>query len=172
LASSKSGGITEEAARANAAEKRRIAAACAEETLRLQRVKLVNQLRAWEHAERLRRFIAAFEQKGDQSPEAQSWLEWANLQVQELDPLCSALKAITDPSVELDEYFEGRGPWEKQPRDWWYIDSKEQSFLESVEDSEDELEEEANEGSTSGQTDDHETKPAWHPNQWYTRLHR
>ncbi len=162
----------EEAARANAAEKRRIAAARAEETLRLQRLKLVNQLRAWEHAERLRRFIAAFEQKEDQSPEAQSWLEWANLQVQELDPLCSDLKTTTDPSVELDEYFKGRGPWEKQPRDWWYIDSKERSFLESVEDSEDELVEEANEGHTSRQTDDNETKPAWHPNQWYTRLHR
>lgn len=161
----------EEAARANEAEKHRIAAARAEETLRLQRVKLVVQLRAWEHAERLRRFIAAFEQKGDQSPEAQSWLEWANLQVQELDPLCSDLKAITDPSVELSEYFKGRDPWTKQPRDWWYIDSKKRSFLEPVEDSEDELEEEANEGNTSGQTDD-ETKPVWHPNQWYTRLHR
>lgn len=162
----------EEAARANEAEKRRIAAARAEETLRLQRVKLVVQLRAWEHAERLRRFIAAFEQKRDQSQEAQAWLEWANLQVQELDPLYSDLKTITDPSVELDEYFEGRGPWEKQPRDWWYIDSEERSSLESGEDSEDELEEEASEGNTSGRTNDNETKPAWHPNQWYTRLHR
>lgn len=41
-----------------------------------------------------------------------------------------------------------------------------------VEDSEDELEKEANEGSTSGQTDDKETKPAWRANQWYARLHR
>jgi hypothetical protein len=161
----------EEAARANEAEQRRIAAARTEETLRLQRVKLVNQLRAWERAGRLRRFIAAFEQKGDQSPEAQSWLEWANLQVQELDPLYSDLKTITDPSVELDEYFKGRGPWEKQPRDWWYIDSKERSFLEPVADSANELEKEASEGNTSCRTDD-ETRPAWHPNQWYTRLHR
>jgi len=74
--------------------------------------------------------------------------------------------------VELDEYFEGRGPWEKQPMDWWYIDSKERSFLDSAEDSEDELEEEASVSNTSGQADDNETKPAWHPDQWYTRLHR
>lgn len=93
-------------------------------------------------------------------------------QVQELDPLCSDLKTITDPSVELDEYFEGRGPWEKQPMDWWYIDSKERSFLDSADDSEDEREEEASVSNTSGQTDDNETKPAWHPDQWYTRLHQ
>lgn len=162
----------EEAARANEAEERRIAAARAEETLRLQRVKLVNQLRAWERAERLRRFIAAFEQNGDQSPEAQSWLEWANLQVQELDPLCSHLKAITDPSVELSEYFKGRDPCTKQPKDWWYMDSKKRSFVDPVEDSEDELEEEANEENTSGQPNHRGTKSTWHPNQWYTRLHR
>jgi len=82
------------------------------------------------------------------------------------------LKTITNPSVELDEYFEGRGPWEKQPRDWWYIDSEERSSLESGEDSEDELDDEASEGNTSVRTHDNETKPAWHPNQWYTRLHR
>ena len=41
-----------------------------------------------------------------------------------------------------------------------------------VEDYKNELEEGANEGSTSGQTDDNETKSAWHANQWYARLHR
>lgn len=155
-------------AQAREAEKCRIAVARAEEKLRLQRVKLVNQLCAWERAERLRRFIVAFEQKGDQSPEVQAWLEWANLQVQSLDPLCSNLKALTDPRVPLSDYFRGRGSWEEQPRDWWYFDPKEQPILELVEDSE----EEASEVSTSNQSDGSETKPAWHPNQWYARLHR
>lgn len=140
--------------------------------LRLQRVKLVNSLRSWEHAERLRRFIAAFEQKGDQSPEAQAWLEWANLQVQELDPLCSNLKALTDPKVPISDYFTGRGSWEKEPRDWWYFDPKERSLLEAVEDSEKELEGEDAQVKTSSQSADHGTKPEWHPNQWYTRIHR
>jgi hypothetical protein len=163
----------ERAAREQAAEKRRIAAARAEEILRLQREKLVNQLCAWERAERLRRFIAAFEQKGDQSPEAQVWLEWANLQVQDLDPLCSKLKEITDPQVALSDYFTGRGSWEKQPRDWWDIAPKGRRPLpELAEDSGEEFEDEVGEGSASSQPDTLGAKPAWHPNQWYTRLHR
>lgn len=162
----------EREAREREAEKRRVAAARAQEILRLQRAKLVNNLRAWEQAERLRRFIAAFEQKGDQSAEAQAWLEWANLQVQALDPLCSDLKGVLDPSVELSEYFTGRGSWEKQPKDWWYVDPKKRSLLESVEDSEDELEEGTGDTNALSQSDELETKPAWHPNQWYTQLHR
>lgn len=154
------------------AEKQRVKAARAEEILRLQRVKLVNCLRSWEHAERLRRFIAAFEQKGDQSPEAQAWLEWANLQVQELDPLCSNLKALTDLTVPISDYFTGRGSWEKEPRDWWYFDPKERSILEAMEDSEEDLEGVGGEAKSSSQLADHGAKPAWHPNQWYTRLHR
>lgn len=162
----------ERKAKEQEAEKRRVAAARAQEMLRLQRVKLVNHLRTWEHAERLRRFITAFEQKGDQSPEALAWLEWANLQVQALDPLCSDLKGVINPSVELSEYFTGRGSWEKQPKDWWYVDPKKRSLLESVEDSEDELEEGAGETNALSQRDELESKPVWHPNQWYTQLHR
>lgn len=163
----------EKAAQAREAERRRIASARAEETLRLQRVKLVNQLRAWERAERLRRFIAAFEQTGDRSLEALAWLEWVNLQVRELDPLCSNLKAITDPRVPLSDYFTGRGSWERQPRDWWYFDPKELPVLESMDEPEEDLEgEDASEGKTSTHLEDSGTKPAWHPNQWYARLHR
>lgn len=154
------------------AEKRRIAAARAEEILRLQRAKLVNHLLAWEHAERLRHFIAAFEHKGDQSPASQAWLEWANLQVQDLDPMCSSLKAITNPRVEISDYFTGRGSWDKQPRDWWSAAPKVRSLLELAEDSEGGLEEGATEDSISSQRDDSGTEPEWHPNQWYTRLHR
>lgn len=126
----------------------------------------------WEPAERLRHFVTAFGQKGGRSPEARSRLEWVNLQVQEPDPLCSDLKTITDRGAGLNEYFKGRGPWEKQPGDWACVDAKERPFLEPVEDPEDEHEEEANEGNTSGQTDGNEAKPAWHFNQWYNRLHR
>ena len=162
----------EREAREREAEERRVAAARAQEILRLQRARLVNNLRAWEQAERLRRFIAAFEQKGDQSPEAQAWLEWANLQVQALDPLYSDLKGVIDPSVELSEYFTGRGSWEKQPKDWWYIDPKKRSLLESVEDSEEGLEEGTGETNALSKPDELGTKPAWHPNQWYTQLHR
>ena len=162
----------EDAARAREKEKRRIAAARAEETLRLQRVGLVNHLRSWERAERLRRFIAAFEQKGDQSPEAEAWLEWANLQVQELDPLCSSLKTLTDPRVPLSDCFTGRGSWEKQPEDWWNFDSKQRPISLPAEDSEDEFEGEPSDDSASNQPYGSGKKPAWHPNQWYIRLHR
>lgn len=106
-----------------------VAAARAEETLRLQRVKLVNGLRSWERAERLRRFIAAFEASSDQSPEANAWLTWANEQAQALDPLCSNLGSLTDPKVSLSDYFTGRGSWEKQPRDWWYVDPEERTSV-------------------------------------------
>lgn len=158
----------EDAARAREAEARRIAAARAEEVLRLQRVKLINQLLSWERAERLRRFIVAFELKSDQSPEAQAWLEWANLQIQELDPLCSNLKALTDLKVPLSDYFTGRGSWEKQPRNWWYFDPKGRPIFESIEDPE----EGSREVSTSNQSNGSGTEPTWHPNQWYTRLNR
>ncbi|MET3008355.1 hypothetical protein ABXT00_03135 [Stenotrophomonas koreensis] len=162
----------EREAKEREAEKRCVAAARAQEILRLQRVRLVNNLRAWEQAERLRRFIAAFEQKGDQGPEAQAWLEWAHRQVQTLDPLCADLKGVIDLSVELSEYFTGRGPWEKQPVDWWYLARQKQPLLGSVEDFEEALEEGMAETNALSQPDDLETKPAWHPNQWYTRLHR
>lgn len=162
----------EKAAQAQVAEKRRIASARAEETLRLQRVKLVNQLSAWERAERLRRFIAAFEKTGDRSPEALAWLEWADLQVQELDPICSNPKAITDPRVPLSDYFTGRGSWEEKPNDWWYFDPKAQPVLESIDESEHDFKVGASAAKTSTQLEGSGTKPAWHHNHWYTRLHR
>lgn len=162
----------EKAAQAQEAEKRRIASARAEETLRLQRLKLVNQLSAWERAERLRRFIAAFEQTGDSSPEALAWLEWVDLQVQELDPICSNPRAITDPRVPLSDSFTGRGSWERKPSDWWCFDAKERPALEPIDESEHEREGAAGAATTSTHLEDSGTKPEWHPNQWYTRLHR
>lgn len=160
----------ERAAREQEAEKRRVAAARAEEILRLQRVRLVNHMQSWERAERLRSFIAAFEKNRNQSPEARAWLKWANLQVQALDPLCSDLKSVIDPSVELSEYFTGRGSWDKQPIDWWHADAKKRSIVEAMDDPEESLE--TNGVSDSNRPDSSETKPTWHPNQWYTRLHR
>lgn len=104
--------------RACEAEKRRVATARAQEVLKLQRGKLVGNLRAWERAERLRRFIAAFEQIGASTPEAQAWLEWAHAQAQALDPLVEP-EFVADLSVELSDYFTGRSAWEKPVIDWW-----------------------------------------------------
>lgn len=162
----------EREAREQVAKARLVNAARADEILRLQRVKLVNGLRSWERAERLRRFIAAFEASSDQSPDASAWLAWANLQAQALDPLCSNVQSLTDPRVPLSDYFTGRGPWEKQPMDWWYFDPKERTSLGLDEDSEDELEDEAGEIKTAGQPNDPGADPAWLPHQWYTRPNR
>jgi len=159
-------------AREQVAKERLIAAARADETLRLQRAKLVNGLRSWERAERLRRFIAAFETSSNQSPEANAWLAWSNVQAQALDPLCSNVPSITDPRVPLSDYFTGRGPWDKQPRDWWYFDPKEQAWLGSEEDSGDELEDETGEVKTAGLADHPGAKPPWLPHQRYTRPNR
>lgn len=162
----------EKAAQARETEKRRIASARAQETLRLQRVKLVNQLLAWERAERLRRFIEAFEQAGDRSAEALAWLDWANLQVQELDPICSNPKAVTDPRVPLSDYFTGRGSLERKASDWWYFDQKELLIPEPMDDSEHDSGEGAIAAKASMHLEDAGAKPAWHPNQWYMRLRR
>lgn len=77
--------------------------------LRRQRLRLVNNLVTWEQAERLRRFIAAVEEVGG-GDEVRAWLEWANAQVQALDPLCSDLSAITNLEVQVEPYFTGRPP--------------------------------------------------------------
>lgn len=105
-------------ARAREAEKQRISVARAHEVLRQQRGRLVGNLLAWERAERLRRFIAAFKDVGGRNPGTQTWLEWAHAQVEAIDPL-SDLEAVTDLGVELSEYFTGRGSWEKPATDWW-----------------------------------------------------
>lgn len=100
-------------------EARRVAAAREQEILRRQRAKLVSDLSAWEHAERLRRFIAAVQRVGSQSSETQAWLDWANGQVRLLDPLCSRPSAVTRIDVELKDRFTGWPSWEKSPKDWW-----------------------------------------------------
>lgn len=81
--------LVEKAAQAQETDRLRMAPARAEETLRLQRAKLVNRLSALERGGRPRRFGAAFYQTGDRSPEALTWLEWTHRQVQWLDPICS-----------------------------------------------------------------------------------
>lgn len=72
--------------KAREAEARRVAMAREQEILRRQRAKLVSDLSAWEHAERLRRFIAAVQRVGSQSSETQAWLDWANGQVRRKRP--------------------------------------------------------------------------------------
>lgn len=101
------------------AEERRVAAARAGEIVRRQRVDLVKNLHAWERAERLRRFVRAFEETAGPSPEALIWLEWAKAQIHALDPL-SDMAAVTSLEVQLDKNFTGYSSWNKPEEcDWW-----------------------------------------------------
>ena len=108
----------ESEARLREAENHRILIAREQEVLRLQRLRLVGNLRAWERAERLRSFIAAVEHASRGSAEARTWSEWARTQAYALDPL-SEIEVITDLNIELSKYFTPRGSWEKPVSDWW-----------------------------------------------------
>lgn len=103
---------------AEAAEKRRVEAARAQEILRRQRARLVENLEAWERAQCLRRLAQAVEQ-GQSSPETTAWLEWASAQINLLDPTESGLHQLLDLDVELEPYFSGYSAWNKAPEDWW-----------------------------------------------------
>lgn len=101
------------------AQARRVARAREQEILRRQRARLVDDLSAWENAERLRRYIAAVQDASCQSKERREWLDWANDQVRLLDPLCSRHSAVTNLDVKLEDEFRGCSTWEKPPKDWW-----------------------------------------------------
>ena len=101
------------------AQAHRIAKAREQESLRRQRARLVSDMTAWEHADRLRRFIAAVQEIGSQDDETRAWLEWAIAQVHALDPLCSRVTAVTNLNVKLEDHFTGYPTWEKPPTDWW-----------------------------------------------------
>jgi hypothetical protein len=101
------------------AQARRVDTAREQEILRRQRARLVSSLSAWEHAERLRRYIAAVQEVATQDDETRAWLEWANGQVRMLDPLCSNLSAVTNPDIKLEDSFTGYPTWEKPAKDWW-----------------------------------------------------
>lgn len=105
--------------KAREAEARRVVTAREQEFLRRQRVRLVSDLSAWEHAERLRRFIAAVQEASSESDETRAWLVWANEQVRMLDPLCSRLSAVTNLDVKIEDSFTGYSAWEKAAKDWW-----------------------------------------------------
>ena len=105
--------------KAREAQARRVATAREQEILRRQRARLISDLSAWEHAERLRRFIAALQEVGSQDTETRAWLDWANGQVRALDPLCSRLSAVANLDVKLEDYFTGHSNWEKPKKDWW-----------------------------------------------------
>ena len=105
--------------KAREAEARRVATAREQEILRRQRARLVSDLSAWEHAERLRRFIAAVQKIGSPDDETRAWLDWANGQVRALDPLCSRLSTVTNLDVKLEDHFTGYSTWEKPAKDWW-----------------------------------------------------
>jgi hypothetical protein len=64
----------------------------------------------WERAERLRRFIAAYEQKSrswsaDKQPEYQAWIEWATRQADRVDPfIAKKPPSVLDRKRELSWY--------------------------------------------------------------------
>lgn len=53
---------------AKEAQAHRVAKARGQESLRRQRARLVSDMTAWEHADRLRRFIAAVQENGGEPP--------------------------------------------------------------------------------------------------------
>lgn len=101
------------------AEARRVALAREAEILRRQRARLVENLIAWENAERLRRFIATVEEVSEESESTQAWLAWAKGQVLMLDPLSSKLADATSLDIKLEHHFRGLPAWEKTVKDWW-----------------------------------------------------
>jgi len=105
--------------KARDAEARRVATAREQEILRLQRAKLVSDLSAWEHAERLRRFITAVQEVASQDDETRAWLDWANSQVRMLDPLRSSLSAVTNLDVKVADSFTGYLTWDEPEKGWW-----------------------------------------------------
>lgn len=106
-------------ANAEAAEKRRIQAARTQEVLRRQRARLVGNLEAWERAQRLRQLVQAVERSQPNLPEVTPWLQWANEQIQLLDPTLSDLPRLLKLEVKLEPYFTGHSTWNKTPKDWW-----------------------------------------------------
>jgi len=106
-------------ARAREQEKCRIAIAREEAILRQQRTRLVDNLRAWERAERLRNFILAAAPRASESVEGRHWLEWVKEQVRVLDPVESVSSKLTDLEVKLDSYFTGYSQWNKPEKNWW-----------------------------------------------------
>jgi hypothetical protein len=100
-------------------EEREVEAARTNEVLRRQRALLVEHLQSWERAERLRRYVAAVISSARHSQEMLSWAEWANAQIQALDPLQSNLQAVLNLAIELEEYYTGPSSWERPSKDWW-----------------------------------------------------
>lgn len=109
----------EQEARHMAEEKRRVEFERAKEVLRRQRARLVKNLHAWEHAERLRRFVEAVIATAEPCEKTKAWIEWANAQIQALDPLSSNQRGLLNLDVELEEYYTGPSSWEKPIKDWW-----------------------------------------------------
>ncbi|MCC5071707.1 hypothetical protein [Xanthomonas campestris] len=108
-----------QAADAREQEARRIEAARTEAILRAQRADMVQNMLAWERAERIRHFILAVEQSADPTPEAQAWLAWANEQMERLNPIASSFASVINLDVKLDPYFRGYSHWNKTEKDWW-----------------------------------------------------
>lgn len=105
--------------RAQEFERQRVERARIQEVLRLQRTALVRNVRSWERAERLRRFLMAAEAKLAPTDETLVWMEWTKSQIEALDPLSSDSRAVTGLDVEISQYFNGHATWQGIPKDWW-----------------------------------------------------
>ena len=105
--------------RAREAETRRLEAAREHEILRRQRALLVDNMRSWERAGRLRRFVAAVAEDWPADGGTIVWLGWAQDQIDALDPLVGDATEVTNLDVTLDAFFSGRPDREKQSKDWW-----------------------------------------------------
>lgn len=94
------------------------------ERIRRLRVRLVDAMRRWEQAERLRRFTLIVEAHTAHLEESEAnagkrWLAWARQQADLLDPVISRFAAMTSLEVDVPAWFTGRSSWEKTPFDWW-----------------------------------------------------
>lgn len=76
---------------------------------------LDEQIKAWEHAERIRRYCDHLQAQGDADPAAQEWIRWARSHADQVDPSTGALtlpeRPEKVPANELRPYLDGWSPY-------------------------------------------------------------
>lgn len=102
-------------------EERRLLAKRQAERLRLLRKRLVANMVSWERAVRIRHFCDAVEHRysAAQNQNSARWIAWSREQANLLDPLSDDPAALLSLDVEVPEWFQGPGNYEKVPSDWW-----------------------------------------------------
>jgi len=94
-----------------------------EETHRRLRHRLVENTKRWELAQRLRAFIQATCDAGDDISEHTQqqtalWAAWATAQANLLDPLHPDTSSVTSLAVNIESWFNGYGMMRTE-KDWW-----------------------------------------------------